>query len=75
MKRIMITIDECMSMSKEQINQFLDKDEILLREGLIDKNQPNIDFMGMTDEQIADKYGFTPAQDVYDKIMEKLTNS
>lgn len=50
-------------------------DENLLREGLIDKNQPNIDFMAMTDEQIADKYGFTPSQDVYDKIMEKLTNS
>ena len=42
---------------------------------MIDKNQSNIDFMCMTDEQITDKHGFTPAKDVYDKIMEKLTNS
>ena len=72
MKRPMITIDECMSMSEKELNEFLDRDEKLLAEGLIDESQPNVDLMGMSDEEIAQKYGFSPINVVYEKIMQKL---
>ena len=35
MKRPMITIDECMSMSEKELNEFLDRDEKLLKESII----------------------------------------
>ena len=60
MERPMITLDELMSMSEKEINEFIDRDEQLLAEGLIDENQPNIDLMGMSGEEIAQKYGYTP---------------
>ena len=72
MERPMITLDELMSMSEKEINEFIDRDEQLLAAGLIDENQPNIDLMGMTDEEIAKKYGYTPMNVVYDRIMRKL---
>ncbi len=72
MKRPMITIDECMSMSEKEINEFLDRDEQLLVEGLINESHPNVDLMGMSDEDIAQKYGFTPINIIYDKVMQKL---
>ena len=72
MKRPMITIDECMSMSEKVLNEFLDRDEKLLKEGMIDESQPNVDLMGMSDEEIAQKYGFSPINVVYEKIMQKL---
>ena len=68
----MITIDECMAMSEKELNAFLDRDEQMLAEGLINESQPNVDLKGMSDEEIAQKYGFTPINVVYDKIMQKL---
>ena len=49
----MITIDEYMSMSEKELNEFLDRDEKLLKEGMIDESQSNVDLMGMSDEEIA----------------------
>ena len=72
MKRPMITIDECMYMSEKELNEFLDRDEMLLKEGMIDESHPNVDLMGMSDEEIAQKYGFSPINVVYEKIMQKL---
>ena len=37
MKRPMITIDECMSMSEKELNEFLDRDEKLLKESIINE--------------------------------------
>ena len=68
----MITIDECMYMSEKELNEFLDRDEMLLKEGMIDESHPNVDLMGMSDEEIAQKYGFSPINVVYEKIMQKL---
>ena len=68
----MITLDELMSMSEKEINEFIDRDEQLLAEGFIDENQPNIDLMGMSGEEIAQKYGYAPMNVVYDRIMQKL---
>ena len=61
-----------MSMTEQQINVFLDRDEQLLRDGLIDETQPNVNLMGMSDEEIANKYGFVPSSVVFDNIMKKL---
>lgn len=72
MDRRKITIDEFMSMTEQELNDFLDRDEQLLAAGLIDENQPNVDLLGMSDEEIAQKYGFTPINIVYDRIMKKL---
>ena len=72
MKRPMITIDDCMYMFETELNEFLDRDEKLLKEGMIDESQPNVDLMGMSDEEIAQKYGFSPINVVYEKIMQKL---
>lgn len=72
MKRPMITFDELMSMSKDERKKFYERDEQLLAEGLVDPHEPNIDFMGMTDEEIVEKYHFTPMEEVFGKLMEKL---
>ena len=68
----MITIDEYMSMSEKEVNEFIDRCERLKAEGVINENQPVVDLMGMSDEEIAQKYGFTPMNVVYDRIMKKL---
>lgn len=72
MKRPMITFDEFMSMSDEEFAKFEERDNQLLSEGLIDPNEPSIDFMGMTDEEIIEKYHFTPMDVVFDRVMKKL---
>ncbi len=72
MKRPMITFDELMSMSKEERKRFYERDEQLLTKGLIDPNEPNIDLMGMTEEEIVEKYHLTPMEEVFGKLMEKL---
>lgn len=72
MKRPMITFDEFMSMSDDERAKFRERDAQLLAEGLIDPNEPNIDFMGMTDEEIIEKYHFTPMDVVFDRVMKKL---
>ena len=61
-----------MSMSKEELNEFIDRHKQLVAEGVIDENQPIIDFMGMSDEEIAQKYDYTPINVVYERIMAKL---
>lgn len=72
MDRRKITIDEYMSMTEQELNDFLDRDEQLLAAGMIDENQPNVDLLGMSDEEIAQKYGYIPINVVYDRIMKKL---
>ena len=72
MDRRKITIDEYMSMTEQELNDFLDRDEQLLAAGMIDENQPNVDLLGMSDEEIAQKYGYTPINVFYDRIMKKL---
>lgn len=72
MDRRKITIDEFMSMTEQELNDFLDRDKQLLAAGMIDENQPNVDLLGMSDEEIAQKYGYTPINIVYERIMKKL---
>ena len=72
MKRPMITFDELMSMSDDELTEFCKRDEQLLAEGLIDPHEPNTDFMGMTIDEIIEKYHFTPMEEVFGKLMKKL---
>ena len=72
MKKTMITIDEYMSMSEEELNEFIDRHEHLIAEGVIDENQPMVDFMGMSTEEMVQKYNLTPINVVYERIMERL---
>ena len=72
MERLMITIDEYMSMSENELNEFINRREKLLSEGVIGENQPVVDLMGMSGEEIAQKYGYTPMNVVYERIMQKL---
>ena len=71
----MITIDEYMSMSREELEEFTNWHARLVAEGVMDEDQPVIDFMGMSDEEIAQKYDFTPMEVVYERIMDKLNKA
>ena len=72
MKRPMITFEKYLFISSDERAKFRERDAQLLAEGLIDPNEPNIDFMGMTDEEIAEKYHFTPMDVVFARVMKKL---
>ena len=71
-KRRILTVDECMSMSYEELSAFLEEDEKLLSEGIGDRSQPNVDFQGMTIQDIAKKYGCIPMEEAFANIMKKL---
>ena len=44
MERRIITIDECMSMSEQELNSFIKEDIQMLNEGIGNINESNIDF-------------------------------
>ena len=73
MERRIITIDECMSMSQEELNEFLKKDEMLLSQGIGDRNESNVDFQGMTIQNIAKKHGCYPMEEVFGELRQKLS--
>ena len=68
-----ITIDEYMAMSKEEVEEFHKREQQLIAEGKATPDDFTIDMMGMSDEEIAEKYGFTPMDIVVDRIMKKLS--
>lgn len=63
-----ITIDEFMSMTLEERNNYFDRKEQLLREGI----ETEFDTMGMTDEEIVKKYGFTEKNEFFNNLEQKL---
>ena len=73
MERSIITIDECMSMSQEELKEFLENDEKLLSQGIGDRNESNIDFLGMTIQDVAKKYGCIPIEEVFGELSKKLS--
>ncbi len=68
----MLTIDELMSMSCDEVTVFLERRKKMINEGKVTKNQPYIDLQNMPDEEIARKYGFTPLETVRARIQKKL---
>ena len=73
MKRQVLTIEEGLSMSTDELNNFIENDTKMLEEGLYSEDETNIDFMGMTDEEIIEKYGFVPMNEYINNWIEKLS--
>lgn len=74
MKRPMITIEECMSMSEKELNEFLDVDELLLAKGVINKGNyiefvPKI--LGFANSQPQPYYGFFNGEIPHEKGVEE----
>ena len=73
MERKIITIHECLRMSEQELNDFIDNDKKLLSEGIGNRNQSNVDFCGLTIKDIAEKCGDTPMNEVFNNLFAKLT--
>lgn len=72
MKRRIITIEECMSMSEQELKTFIKEDNQILNEGIGNINESNVDFQGMTTEDIVRKYNCVPMEEVFQGIRNKL---
>ena len=71
-KRRIITVDECMTMSEQELRAFIEEDNRMLNEGIGDINESNVDFQGMTMEEIVKKYNCIPMGEVLQRIRNKL---
>ena len=71
-KRRIITIDECMTMNEQELKAFIAEDTKMLNEGIGDINESNVDFQGMTIEDIVKKYNCIPMEEVFHGIRNKL---
>ena len=69
-----ITIEEMRSMTTKQLDEFIDNHQRLIAEGVISETESNIDFMGMSEEEIQKKYGYTPIDEFFNEIREKLNS-
>lgn len=69
-----ITIDEMRSMSTIELEDFIDNHNRLIEEGIISENETNIDFIGMGEEEIRTKYGFTPIDEFFNELKQSLIN-
>lgn len=72
MKRRIITIDECMTMSEQELKTFIKEDNQMLNEGIGNINESNVDFQGMTTEDIVKKYNCVPMEEVFQGIRNIL---
>ena len=68
----MLTIEEFMSMTYDEVCAFLERDNRLIREGRVNINQPNIDLKNMSDEEIAQKYNYSSIDTIREKVNKKL---
>ena len=71
-KRRIITVDECMTMSEQELRAFIEEDNRMLNEGIGDINESNVDFQGMTMAEIVKKYNCIPMGEVFQRIRNKL---
>ena len=72
-KRRIVTINEVMNMSSQELNDFIENDEKLLSEGIGNPKESNVDFMGMTSEEVIQKYNLIPLEEAFNNIRNKLT--
>lgn len=73
-KRPKITIDEFMSMSQSEIDEYIERSNSIL-EGTNDDNESMTDLIGMSIDDIFVKYNCKPIDEVYHTIMNKLTQT
>lgn len=72
MNKKVITIDELMSMSKQELNKYMDRYNKLLAEGIVEEEGPIVDSIGMTIDEIISKYELISIDEAYENIMRKL---
>ena len=59
-------------MSEQELIAFIEADNKMLNEGIGNINESNVDFQGMTTEDIVKKYNCIPMEEVFRKIRNKL---
>lgn len=74
-KRRIVTIDELMNMSSQELDEYMDRYNKLLAEGIVEDEGPIVDSMGMTFEEIVKKYNLILMEDAINNIMNKLNQS
>ena len=71
-KKRTITLDECMSMTEAELDEFMEKNNLSLKEGQEESEAIPVDLMGMSGEEIAKKYNLTPLDVIDERITKKL---
>ena len=66
-------IEELLTMSQDELVEIYEKEEALLKEGIVFESSLSSSFGDMTIEEVSDKYGLNEWDDVKNKIMKKLT--
>ena len=61
-----------MTMTEQGLTQFIKEDTEMLNKGIGDINESNVDFQGMTTEDIVKKYNLVPMEEVFQEIRNKL---
>ena len=74
-KRRIVTIDELMNMSSQELDEYMDRYNKLLAEGIVEDEGPIVDSMGMTFEEIVKKYNLILMEDAINNIMNKLNQA
>lgn len=74
-KRRIVTIDELMNMSSQELDEYMDRYNKLLAEGIVEDEGPIVDSMGMTFEEIVKKYNLILMEDAINNIMNKLNQT
>lgn len=69
-----ITIDECMKMSEQELDAFIENDQQYLSEDLKNETHSNVDFQGMSVKEVAKKYGCKPIDEIFDNIKKCILN-
>ena len=69
-----ITIEEMRSMTTKQLDEFIDNHQRLIAEGVVSDTESNIDFMGMSEEEIQKKYGYTPIDEFFNELIGQLNS-
>ena len=74
-KRRIVTIDGLMNMSSQELDEYMDRYNKLLAEGIVEDEGPIVDSMGMTFEEIVKKYNLILMEDAINNIMNKLNQT
>ena len=74
-KRRIVTIDELMNMSSQELDEYMDRYNKLLAKGIVEDEGPIVDSMGMTFEEIVKKYNLILMEDAINNIMNKLNQA
>lgn len=69
-----ITIDELHSMSQKELDEYIDYWQKLVEDGLVSEDESNIDFMGLTDDEIVEKYGYVEMNEFVNGLYQRFAD-